>query len=123
RGARVGCVTHDLEVVDPGALAAVADETRRAAERLTAASRAVVTAPGGTRLELDVEGRDGLALTNELTAPAAWGALPEFFEAAVAPVEGSAEGTIVVDGTSLVTGIAHEPIELTVRDGVIADLR
>jgi leucyl aminopeptidase (aminopeptidase T) len=122
RGARVGFVTHDLETVDAGALSDVATETRRTAERLTQASRAVVTAPGGTRIELDLTGRPGLPLTNELAEPRAWGALPEFFEAAVAPVEGTANGTIVVDGTSLVTGIAREPIELTVRNGVVIEL-
>lgn len=123
RGARVGFVTNDLEAVDVAALAGIAAATRRTAERLTDASRALVTATGGTRLELDVTGRPGLALTNELAAPAAWGALPAFFEAAVAPVEGTTNGTIVVDGTSLVTGIAREPIELTVVDGTVTELR
>lgn len=123
RGARVGFVTHDLAEVDAAALAGVAAHTRAVAERLTAASRAVITSPRGTRLELDVAGRPGLALTNELAEPGAWGALPEFFEAAVAPVEGTATGRLVVDGTSLVTGVASEPMELTVRDGIVTDLR
>ena len=123
RGARVGFVTHDLADVDAPALAGVAAHTRRVAASLTAASRAVVTSPRGTRLELDVSGRPGVALTNELAEPGAWGALPEFFEAAVAPVEGTATGRLVVDGTSLVTGIASEPMELTVRDGIVTDLR
>jgi len=123
RGARVGFVTHDLPDVDAAALAGVAAHTRRVAASLTAASRAVVTSPRGTRLELDVSGRPGLPLTNELAEPGAWGALPEFFEAAVAPVEGTATGRLVVDGTSLVTGIASEPMELTVRDGIVTDLR
>lgn len=123
RGARVGFVTHDLPEIDATALAGVAAHTRRVAASLTAASRAVVTSPRGTRLELDVSGRPGLALTNELGEPGAWGALPEFFEAAVAPVEGTATGRLVVDGTSLVTGIASEPIELSVRDGTVTELR
>lgn len=123
RGARVGFVTHDLVDVDPYALAGVAEHTRRTADRLGKARRARVTASGGTELELEVAGRPGVALTNELAGRAAWGALPEFFEAAVAPVEGTANGRIVVDGTSLVTGIASDPIELTVRDGVVVDLR
>jgi len=122
RGARVGFVTHDLAGIDATALAGVAAHTRRVAAGLTAAARAVVTSPRGTRLELDVSGRPGLALTNELGEPGAWGALPEFFEAAVAPVEGTATGRLVVDGTSLVTGIASEPMELTVRDGTVTDL-
>ena len=123
RGARVGFVTDDLSAVDATALAKVAAATRRTAERLTQASRATVTAGGGTQLELDVTGRPGLPLTNELAEPGSWGALPAFFEAAVAPVEGTARGTIVVDGTSLVTGVATEPITLTVVDGTVVELR
>jgi leucyl aminopeptidase (aminopeptidase T) len=123
RGARIGFVTRDVASADALALAGVAERTRRLAAALTEAERALVTSPGGTRVELDLRGRRGTALTNELSAPGAWGALPDFFEAAVAPVEGSARGTIVVDGTSLVTGIAHEPIWIDLRGGAVAALR
>lgn len=122
RGARVGFVTRDWASADAAALATVAERTRRLADVLGEARQALVTAPRGTHLELDLTGRPGTALTNELSAPGAWGALPDFFEAAVAPVEGSARGTIVVDGTSLVTGIAREPIRIEVRDGVVVGL-
>ncbi|MGH3443123.1 MAG: hypothetical protein ACRDUY_14005 [Nitriliruptorales bacterium] len=122
RGARVGFVTHDETTIDARGLRMVAERTRRLAALLTEAERALVTSPRGTRLELDLTGREGIALTNELERPGAWGALPDFFEAAVAPLEGSASGTAVVDGTSLITGIARPPITLRVRDGVIADL-
>lgn len=118
RGARVGFVTRDSVSADSSALAAVAERTRRLAAALADAEHALVTAPGGTHVELDLSGRPGTALTNDLSAPGAWGALPDFFEAAVAPVEGSAAGTIVVDGTALVTGVAREPIRIEVCDGV-----
>ena len=122
RGARVGFVTRDVCSADAAALAQVAERTRRLAAALTEAERALVTATRGTRVELDLSGRAGTALTNELSAPGAWGALPDFFEAAVAPVEGSARGTIVVDGTSLVTGVARDPIRMDVRDGSVSAL-
>lgn len=123
RGARIGYVTHDLEEVDGGALRRVAEDTRRVAELLGEASSASLTTSAGTRLELALGGRPGIALTNELAFPGGWGALPDFFEAAVAPLEGSAAGVVVLDGMTLVTGIVDEPIELTVERGRIRDLR
>ena len=123
RGARVGFVTHDLGDVDAGALRRVAEDTRRLAELLGEASSARLTTTAGTRLELALGGRPGTALTNELAFPGGWGALPDFFEAAVAPLEGSAEGVVVVDGMSLVTGIADVPIVVQVERGRVVELR
>lgn len=122
RGARVGFVTYDLEEVDGGALSAVAEDTRRMAELLGEASAARLTTARGTRLELALGERPGTALTNELADRGGWGALPDFFEAAVAPLEGTAEGVVVVDGMTLVMGIAHEPIELRVESGRVREL-
>jgi len=122
RGARFGFVTHDQNHPDPGVLAAIARTTREMAELLTQATRAVVTSAAGTRLEFELGARPGRALTNELGEAGAWGALPDFFEAAVAPVEGRAAGTIVIDGTSLPTGVAHEPITAQFNDGIIGRL-
>lgn len=122
RGARIGFVAHDGLDAEPAALAEVAARTFRLVELLAEARRAVVTSSAGTRLELDVTGRPGNPLTNDLRAPGAWGALPDYFEAAVAPLEGTAEGTAVIDGTALVTGVATEPMHLTIRHGVVTDL-
>ena len=121
RGARVGFVTHVVEV-DGAALAVAAETTRRMAELLSAADRAVVTSRGGSHLEFDLRGREARALINELAHPGAWGALPDYFEAAIAPREGTTEGKAVIDGTSLVTGIAVQPIHLKARGGLVADL-
>jgi leucyl aminopeptidase (aminopeptidase T) len=122
RGARVGFVTYDVEAVDGEALQRVAEDTRRVAELLGEATSARLTTDAGTTLELELAGRRGTALTNELAFPGAWGALPDFFEAAVAPLEESADGVVVVDGMSLVTGIAEEPIVLRVERGRVAEL-
>lgn len=122
RGARVGYVTYDLAEIDGAALRRVAEDTRRLAELLGEASSARLTTAAGTELELALGDRDGIALTNELAFPRGWGALPDFFEAAVAPLEGSAEGVVVVDGMTLVTGVVDEPIELRVEGGRVREL-
>lgn len=123
RGARVGYVTYDLDEVDGEALRRVAEDTRRLAGLLGEASLARLTTAAGTQLELALGDRPGTALTNELAFPGGWGALPDFFEAAVAPLEEGTEGLVVVDGMSLVTGIADEPIELRVELGRVVELR
>jgi leucyl aminopeptidase (aminopeptidase T) len=39
-------------------------------------------------------------------------------EAYIAPVEEDTNGRLVVDGSTSVTGVAKEPIEITIREGV-----
>jgi leucyl aminopeptidase (aminopeptidase T) len=123
RGARVGYVTYDLREVDGEALRRVAEDTRRLAGLLGEASSARLTTTAGTELELALGDRPGTALTNELALPGGWGALPDFFEAAVAPLEERTEGLVLVDGMSLVTGIADEPIQQRVEAGRVIDVR
>lgn len=123
RGARVGFVTYDLDEIDGDALRRVAEDTRRLADLLGAASRARLTTAAGTLLELQLDDRPGTALTNELAFPGGWGALPDFFEAAVAPLEQGTDGVVVIDGMSLVTGVVDEPFTLRVEGGRIVELR
>ncbi len=52
----------------------------------------------------------------DLTAPGAFGNLP-CGEGFIAPIEGTAHGTLVVDGTIAAIGRVSEPVELTVEAG------
>jgi len=71
----------------------MAERTVRVARLLTRADRAQVTAPGGTRLSLVLRGRRAHADTG-LIQPGTFSNLPAG-EAYIAPVEGSAGGTVV----------------------------
>jgi leucyl aminopeptidase (aminopeptidase T) len=122
RGARLGFVVEDRMPEDVALLARSCDRTREIAERLGEARTAEVRTAAGTRIRMDVTGRPGIPITPELGLPAAWGALPDYMEAAVAPVEGSAEGTIVVDGTCTHTGIQARPMRIEVADGYVTHL-
>ena len=86
------------------------------AELLTDASEAHVTCPRGSNLRLGIEGRDGLADNGEMTEPGSFGNLP-CGEGFIAPVEGTAEGMLVVAGTIAGVGLPGEPVTLEVSDG------
>jgi len=90
------------------------------ADRLTAGSEARLTCPNGTELRIGLEGREAIPDAGELTAPAAFGNLP-CGEGFIAPVEGTTNGTLVVDGTIAGVGIPGEPVELTVVDGRLTE--
>jgi leucyl aminopeptidase (aminopeptidase T) len=86
------------------------------AAALTAASEARITSPGGSDLRLGLTGREGVPDAGDIQAPGAFGNLP-CGEGFIAPLEGTAEGTLVVDGTIASYGIPSEPVELTVEAG------
>jgi leucyl aminopeptidase (aminopeptidase T) len=89
---------------------------RAVADALTAASEARITCPNGSDLRLGLEGREGIADDGDLQAPGAFGNLP-CGEGFIAPVEGTGEGTLVVDGTIASIGIPADPVTLTVERG------
>jgi leucyl aminopeptidase (aminopeptidase T) len=89
---------------------------RAIAELLTAGSQAQITCPNGSDLTIGLEGRTGIPDAGELTEPGAFGNLP-CGEGFIAPVEGTTEGRLVVDGTIATVGLGGEPVELVVQRG------
>ncbi|MGB9866773.1 MAG: aminopeptidase [Bacillota bacterium] len=73
----------------------VAQDTKGIAQLLSEADTAEVTSPEGTKLIMSLKGRIGLADDGIYAAPGRAGNLPAG-EAYIAPVEGVAEGQIVV---------------------------
>ena len=67
------------------------------AEVLTAGSEARITCANGSDLRLGLGDREAIPDAGDLTAPGAFGNLP-CGEGFIAPIEGSGEGTLVVDG-------------------------
>jgi leucyl aminopeptidase (aminopeptidase T) len=123
QGARV-CefwgVTEDLMVrggitEDPAWLEKT---SRRAAERMTAAGEARITTPEGTELKIDLTGRKAVPLASTARTPGSFASLPAG-EAAMAPVEGKAEGRIVrpylVEHREI--GRPREMLEISIRGG------
>ncbi len=86
------------------------------AERLTAGAEARITCQRGSDLRLGLGDRAGAPDAGDLTARGAFGNLP-CGEGFIAPIEGTAEGTLIVDGTIAAIGRVSDPVELTVEGG------
>jgi leucyl aminopeptidase (aminopeptidase T) len=93
---------------------------RAVAAALDLGSQAHITCPNGSDLRLGLEGRSAIPDAGELTAERAFGNLP-CGEGFIAPVEGSSEGTLVVDGSIASIGKVSDPVTLTVEAGHLID--
>ncbi len=95
---------------------------RRVAERLAKGSAARITTPAGTDLRMDISGRPGNALYC-IVEPGQFSPVPNV-EANVSPVEGTAQGRIVVDASIpyLGIGLIEQPIVVEVQDGFITSI-
>lgn len=94
----------------------VAPRCERLASLLGDASTVTVRAPGGTGLTASLAGRAGIAGTALAHKPGAILGCPDI-EAYIAPVEGTANGVVVIDGSSTTFGVVDEPIRITVEQG------
>jgi leucyl aminopeptidase (aminopeptidase T) len=83
---------------------------------LTRGEEARIRCAHGSDLRIGLGDRAAIADAGDLTAPGAFGNLP-CGEGFVAPIEGTASGTLVVDGTIAGLGRVGEPVELTVEHG------
>jgi leucyl aminopeptidase (aminopeptidase T) len=79
-----------------------------------------VTTDLGTDIQFSIEGRNGAPDTGIYNQPGTFGNLPAG-EAYIAPLEYTAEGTIVVDG-AMMTGIVDKPITLKVEKGFVTEI-
>lgn len=93
------------------------------ARRFGNASRARLTTPAGTDLTFDLSGRPGNSHPCIAREPGKFTALINI-EANVAPVEGTTEGKLIVDGSisNFDIGPITQPIEMTVERGRVVDI-
>ncbi|MEM3627400.1 MAG: aminopeptidase [Candidatus Bathyarchaeia archaeon] len=101
-GARVASMPMFLaEMLYPGGPMAadyreIEKETKKIADLITKANEARVTSPGGTDITFSLKDRKGGVDAGIFTEKGAWGNLPSG-EAYCAPVEGTANGKVVVE--------------------------
>ena len=94
------------------------------ADLFNEADTARLTTLAGTDLAMNIEGRRGNALTCVVDKPGMFSPVPNI-EANVSPIEGSAEGKIVVDASIPYIGIGllREPVKMTVNKGFITEIQ
>jgi leucyl aminopeptidase (aminopeptidase T) len=120
RGARVATmpgITEDM--FREGAITADYVEVERRTKRVAAildSAREATVVTGGHRLRMSVEGRNAVPSTGVYREPGHSGNLPSG-EAFLAPLEGTAEGELLVDGSIAGVGRLSEPVLLKISEG------
>lgn len=95
--------------------------TNKMTDILTIGSNVHITTPAGTDLRLSIKGKKGIADTGFVTEPGMTCNIPAG-EAFLAPVEGSAEGILVIDGSMGQSGIIKKPIKMYVSKGFVTKI-
>ncbi len=117
RGATMPGITEEIVMralnVDYEIVAKLGDNMAKA---LKNAREIRITNLSGTDIKFTVEGRKFEVDTGLYRNPGEWGNLPAG-EVYVAPVEGTGEGVVVIDGSIAQIGIIDEPIRVEVHEG------
>jgi leucyl aminopeptidase (aminopeptidase T) len=99
----------------------IAERTRQLASMIKGASEARVTTALGTDITMSLAGRECKEDTGIITEPGVSTNLPAG-EAYLAPVEGTAQGRFVADGSCAGVGVLKEPVSINVVDGLATDI-
>ena len=97
----------------------VKDRTLKLKQRLSGKDSVYITTPYGTSISFSIKGRPVMADTGILIEPGSFGNLPAG-EAFLAPVEGSAEGTLLLEWAP--TRRLKRPVEVTIKNGNAVDI-
>ncbi|HVQ57461.1 MAG TPA: aminopeptidase [Solirubrobacterales bacterium] len=123
-GVRIGTLPGVTEEMLTRLMSADMDEIRRRGWAIVSAmnsgSEVHITCRHGSDLRLSLEGRMGIVDAGELSNRGAFGNLP-CGEGFIAPIEGTAEGTLVIDGSIAEIGLLDTPTSLSIREGHLVD--
>jgi leucyl aminopeptidase (aminopeptidase T) len=123
-GARVasmpGVTEEMLARVMSADMAKLKERGELVSQALSESAEVRITCPRGSDLRLGLGGRTAIRDAGVLTEPGAFGNLP-CGEGFIAPVEGTAEGTVVIDGSIAGVGMVEAPVSLTIRNGHLVE--
>jgi leucyl aminopeptidase (aminopeptidase T) len=123
-GVRIGTLPGVTEEMLIRLMTGDLDEIRRrgwaVVSMLNSGSEVRITCRHGSDFRFSLEGRLGIVDAGELSNRGAFGNLP-CGEGFIAPIEGSGEGTLVVDGSIAGVGLLETPVSLTIREGHLTD--
>jgi leucyl aminopeptidase (aminopeptidase T) len=119
-GARIatlpGVTAEMLARVMSADMAELERRSRAVADALDGGAEARITCPNGSDLRLGLEGREAIPDAGKLDRRGAFGNLP-CGEGFIAPLEGTSDGTLAIDGSIAAVGIPEEPISLRIEQG------
>ena len=123
-GVRIGTLPGVTEEMLGRLMTGDLDEIRRrgwaVVTALNRGTEARITCRHGSDLRIGLQGRMGIVDAGELGNKGAFGNLP-CGEGFIAPLEGTTEGTLVVDGSIAEIGLLDTPVSLTVREGNLVE--
>lgn len=99
----------------------ISERSIAVAERLTGASTVRITTEAGTDLTFSIEGRDGDPDTGLYLDKGEFGNLPAG-EGSCGPLEGTAAGRLIIDGSMAGIGMLVSPIEMIIVDGLAGEI-
>lgn len=88
---------------------------------LDIAKKAHITSESGTDLYINLEGKNSISKYGIADEPGMWAA-PPGIEAAIAPVEYSTNGLVVLDGVLIPGGVVTDKIEIEFKNGKISQV-
>jgi len=100
-------------VTDPQAMRG---DSEKIAALLTAGDEVIITSPQGSNISFSISGRPGIPDTGILSHPGDFGNLPAG-EGFIAPVEGTANGILIVDG-AIADVELDAPVKIIVKAGI-----
>jgi leucyl aminopeptidase (aminopeptidase T) len=123
-GVRIGTLPGVTEEMLGRLMTGDLDEIRRRGWAIVTAlnrgTEARITCRHGSDLRIGLQGRMGIVDAGELGNKGAFGNLP-CGEGFIAPLEGTTEGTLVIDGSIAEIGLLDTPVSLTVREGNLVE--
>ena len=122
-GSRVLFLTQPLEDT-PNAqeLSMMKARSNRLGDLLENVSKIKLITGPDKELEIDLAKRKSLRLSSILTAPGSWGAVPDYSEAAVAPLETGSNGKLRVNGMIVGIGKVDAPVDLSFESGKLIEI-
>lgn len=91
-------------------------KSRKISDILTIGRKAHLTTSIGTDLHFSISRKKGYPETGMIHEPGDFSNLPAG-EACIAPVEGSTQGTLIIDGSFPGIGLVKTPIKMSIKDG------
>ena len=99
----------------------IAERSLKLTRILSGKKEAKVKTPSGTDITMKIEGRTWEPDTGLYHKPGEFGNLPAG-EVYIAPLEGTANGVIIVDGAMAGVGVIKKSIKLLVKDGFVTEI-